>query len=121
MPTFSGEFLDCLSFKYLFKASVIRVSGLSNGEKLQISKLHVFDEAAELIKTIQTTDTNFEIAWAILEDHYTNVRRLVSAYVSNFLDILPVTFESASHLKTLLSCSTCVMLFRRLNCNYIAP
>ena len=56
VPTFSGEFLDWLSFKDLFKASVINVDGLSDGEKLQILKLHVCREAAELIKTIQTTD-----------------------------------------------------------------
>ena len=31
---------------------------------------------------------NFKIACNTLEDHYTNVRRLVSVYVSNFLDII---------------------------------
>ena len=103
VPTFSGEFLDWLSFKDLFQASVINVDGLSNVEKLNILKLHVNGEASELIKTIQTTDANFEFAWNTLEEHYTNVRRLVSVYISNLLDIPAVTSESASHLKTLLS------------------
>ena len=62
VPTFSGEFSNWLSFKDLFQASVIKVDGLSNGENLQLLKFHVCGEAAELIKTIQTTDANFEIA-----------------------------------------------------------
>ena len=63
-------------------------------------------EADELIKTIQTTDANFDFAWKPLEDHYRNVRWLVSIYISNLLYLPAVTSKSASKLKTLLS-GTC--------------
>ena len=33
------------------------------------------------------------------------MRRLLSIYILNLLDLLSVTFESASNLKTLLSCT----------------
>ena len=76
--------------------SVINVYGLSNNQKLQLWKLHVCREAAELIKTIQTTDANFKFAWKTLEDHYTNVGRLVSVYITNLLDLQAITSERAS-------------------------
>ena len=100
---FSGEFLGWLSFKDLFQASVINVDGLGNSETLQLLKLHVCGEAAELVKTIQTKDTNFELARNTLEDYYTNVQQLVYIYISNLLDLPGVTSEPASQLNTLLS------------------
>ena len=64
---------------------------------------HFRGEAAELLKTIQVLDHNFEIAWKKLDDHYMNKRRLISMYVSHLLDIPSVTSESPSELKSLLN------------------
>ena len=65
VPTFCGGFLNWLSFKDLFQASVIKIFSLSNVEKLQLLKLHVSGEAAKFLKTIQIADANFEFAWNI--------------------------------------------------------
>ncbi|XP_014211960.1 uncharacterized protein LOC106641895 [Copidosoma floridanum] len=103
VPNFSGQFCDWLEFKDLFLAIIVCDSRLSNVEKLQQLKTHVQGEAAEMLKTIQLTDANFDVAWKALEDHYTNKRRLVSALVRDLLNLPVITIESASELKALLS------------------
>ena len=101
--TFSGNFSDWLEFKDLFNATIIKDERLLNVEKLQQLKTHVRGKAADMLKTIQVLNHNFEIAWKKLDDHYTNKRRLISMYVSHFLDIPSVTSESPSELKSLLN------------------
>ena len=103
VPTFSGNFSDWLEFKDLFNPTIIKDERLLNVEKLQQLKTHVRGEAADMLKTVQVLDHNFETAWKKLDDHYTNKRRLISMYVSHLLDIPSVTSESPSELKSLLS------------------
>ncbi|XP_023247615.1 uncharacterized protein LOC111643678 [Copidosoma floridanum] len=103
VPTFSGNFCDWLEFKDLFSAIVLRESRISNVEKLQQLKTHVQGEAAEMLRTVQVIDANFEVAWRLLKDHYTNTRCLVAAITRDLLSVPAVTAESAHDLKALLS------------------
>ena len=103
IPTFSGVFSDWLEFKDLFSAIVVKDTRISSVEKLQHLKTHVQGEAAELLKTVKVTDANFEVAWKLLEDHYSNTRRLVSAFTQDLLNVPSVKSESAAELKVLLN------------------
>ena len=61
VPIFSGNFSDWLEFKDLFNATIIKDERLLNVEKLQQLKTHVRGEVADMLKTIQVLDHNFEI------------------------------------------------------------
>ena len=77
VPPFFGNFSDGLEFKDLFNATIIKDERLLNVEKLQQLKTRVRGDAADMLKTIQVLDHNFEIAWKKLGDHYTNKCRLI--------------------------------------------
>ena len=92
-----------MELKAWCNATIIKDEQFLNVEKLQQLKIHVRGEAADMLKTIQVLDHNFEIAWTKLDDYYTNKRKLISMYIPNLLDLPSVRWESPSELKSLLN------------------
>ncbi|GBO39047.1 hypothetical protein AVEN_42407-1 [Araneus ventricosus] len=81
VPTFNGKIENWIMFKDMFVASVIENKSISNSMKLQYLKASCRDEALRVIQSISISDANFDIAWKLLEDRYSNKRELLNAII----------------------------------------
>ena len=63
MPQFAGNYHDWGSFRDLYKSLIHENKALSNVQKLHYLKSTVTGEAEQLLKQIQITDKNYEVAY----------------------------------------------------------
>lgn len=99
---FEGDYMEWTSFHDLFDSLVHQNSKLSDVQKLQYLKSKVRGEAAQIIKHLQITHSNYETAWNLLKSRFQNTKHLVDTYVSRLFNQAPVKQEKSSELRKLL-------------------
>lgn len=90
-PKFSGLLEDWVSFKDLFRSTIINNKSLSELHRLQYLRNVCQGKAAEVIKDIAVCAGNFEVAWTALTRRYENERLLVSRLIERLLDLPSMT------------------------------
>ncbi|CAB3408044.1 unnamed protein product [Caenorhabditis bovis] len=75
LPTFDGREEDYFEFKEGFE-NLIGSQVQCNTTKMYYLKSSLRGEAADLVKTLRSTASNYPIAWSILEDQYGGQTRL---------------------------------------------
>lgn len=114
LPTFAGETHAWLSFKDIFKASIDQNQNLSDAIKLQYLKSALKGDALRIIQTISITDSNYKVAWSLLEERYSNTREQIYAHLKRFMSISVVQNESASAILNLIDVTS--EIIRSLEC-----
>ena len=109
IPKFGGNYAEFLGFWDLFKTAVDENSGYSNAQKLWYLKASLTGEAANLIKYINTEDSNYQIAKNILEKRYSNNDRIAQDYMRLFLSQSSISIPTAENLKQLHDTSNAVV------------
>lgn len=102
VPEFSGDIEDWVSFRDLFSSLVVYNNTVSNVQRLQYLRVACQGKSAELIKNIELTDGNYDVAWAALVRRYENERLLVSRKIERLLDLPCMTAECPAELGQLL-------------------
>ena len=102
LPSFSGNVQDWLSYRDLFKASIHNSEILSNSEKLSYLKLSLQGEAAKIIQSIPITDANYQIAWELLEERYSNIKDQVFAHLKRFFSVPVMQGENPNFILKLV-------------------
>lgn len=99
IPAFKADSTKWESFRDSFEALVANNDALSKSQKLYFLKQFIDGKAAELIRHIKVSDSNYDGAWTTLKDEFDSSRSLIHAHIHAFAS-LPVTkLESASDLK----------------------
>ncbi|KMQ84153.1 bel12-ag transposon polyprotein, partial [Lasius niger] len=99
LPQFSGKFEDWPSFRDLFLSIVVEETSLSKVEKMHYLKTCVKGDAEQLIRSLPSTEENFERAWATLSEHFENKRLLVRSYLAAFTALPKMKSDSAADLR----------------------
>jgi hypothetical protein len=78
----------------------------SNNALTDIQKFYYLRNALEgetssLIKNLETSSSNYEIAWKIITTRYNNTRMLIQTHTKRIFDLEPINKESAIKLKHL--------------------
>lgn len=94
LPSFNGNIQEWLSFRDLFRASIHNNSTLSDSQKLSYLKLSLQGDAAKVIQSISINDINYNIAWSLLEERYSNTKEQVFVHLKRFMSIPPVTNDN---------------------------
>ncbi|GFT55031.1 uncharacterized protein TNCV_2325401 [Trichonephila clavipes] len=102
LPVFTSNYIDWISFRDLFLASVGNNSTLSDSQKLQYLKLSVKGEAATLLQSIQITKDNYKKAWNALTERYENEAEIINAALNKLVSHPVLKQESASGLRKLI-------------------
>ena len=106
LPSFSGSSnLEWLSFSDLFSASVVQNSKLSNSQRLQYLFGALKGEALRVVQSLPITDANFQIAWDLLKERYSNRRQLVFTLIKRIVNLPQCTREDASQLLSMVDTS----------------
>ncbi|KMQ84123.1 hypothetical protein RF55_18361, partial [Lasius niger] len=101
LPQFFGRYEDWPSFRDLFHSIIREDANITRVEKLHYLKSCLKGKADLLVRSLPTTDENFERAWRSLTNHFENKRLLVRSYLSKFTALQKLKGESSSDLRNL--------------------
>ncbi|GFW66731.1 DUF1758 domain-containing protein [Trichonephila clavipes] len=115
VPHFYGNCENWISFKELFKSSILDNKSISDLEKLQYLQVSVRGDAAKLIRGFAITVDNLQNCWDILCSRYENKRQLALSQINKLfsikisrantskllLEIIDICNEVIRNLKTL--------------------
>ncbi|GFV85878.1 integrase catalytic domain-containing protein [Trichonephila clavipes] len=115
VPHFYGNCENWISFKELFKSSILHNKSISDLEKLQYLQASVRGDAAKLIRGFAITVDNLKNCWDILCSRYENKRQLALNQINKLfsikisrantskllLEIIDICNEVIRNLKTL--------------------
>ena len=101
LPSFSGDYLDWISFYDRFKGAVIDNDQLTNSLRSQYLKSAVKREASKMLTSITVTD-NFDVAMEILQNRYDNRRLILRAHIHWIVSYRPVLQENTGELRKLV-------------------
>lgn len=95
IPIFTGKFIEWDTFSELFEQLIID-QPISNTQKMCILKSKLTGEAAGKISKLPAREDNFDTAWNILKETYSNNRATTSIYFKSLLDAPQVSYNSQS-------------------------
>ncbi|XP_033228923.1 uncharacterized protein LOC117180536 [Belonocnema kinseyi] len=87
LPSFSGTCETWSGFSNTFKSSVHNDSKYANSQKLLYLRSCLTGKDAEKIKSLATTDANYQVAWDILEKYYNDPPAVINNHVKAFFDL----------------------------------
>lgn len=116
LPMFSGKYTDWQSFHNIFNRLIHQHATLSRTEKFHYLHSSLSDEARKEIRHLEIIDTNYLIAYNLLQSRYNN-KRILFTHTMNLLTNQPCAREeSASCIKSLLDTSrSCVNSLKQLD------
>lgn len=117
IPIFSGNYYKWREF-YAMYNSLVHNKPMSNIHKLHYLKTHLSGEASQLIRNIEITEENYEVAYDLLKKRYENKRLLINAQLKNLLSQQNLVTESAIGIKRILdTTSECMKSIANLGIN----
>lgn len=115
LPTFDGSYEKWINFQDTFQSVIHDSVHISTIEKFHYLKSSVSGEALSLIQTIEVSIDNYEIAWALLKERFTNKKLLIKKHIQSLFDLVTVQKESSSCLrKLLISTTTNLRILKKL-------
>ncbi|XP_036322052.1 uncharacterized protein LOC118736051 [Rhagoletis pomonella] len=102
LPKFDGTFGTWLSFKDTFSTCVINGVTLSDVQRLHYLKGCLSGDAEVLLRNLLVIDSNFKVAWDILQQRYDNKIRLLRAYLHNIVKLPSASAECSTAIQKLM-------------------
>uniref|UniRef100_A0A2S2N8A8 CCHC-type domain-containing protein n=1 Tax=Schizaphis graminum TaxID=13262 RepID=A0A2S2N8A8_SCHGA len=100
-PIFNGELQNWVSFLDSFNAMFHQNNGLSDVQRLHYLKSCLVGPAAEVIRTIPTTDVNYNTAYNALVERYENKSLIIQSHIRSLFQTPQVQRPTASELRQL--------------------
>ncbi|CAG5059136.1 unnamed protein product [Parnassius apollo] len=106
IPTFSGNYLEWVTFRDLFTSLVHNCQSLDNVQKMYYLKGYLTGEAEQLLRQIPISSENYQTAWETIKSRYDNKKFLTKNILQRLFNLRNATGESAQYLKCLID-TTC--------------
>lgn len=103
LPVYRGEFTLWREFFDAFSSLIHNNDQLSDVQKLSYLKSSLKDEPANLVRSFETTDKNYEIAWSLLQKRYNNTRRIINNHVQALLEIPKIQKDAHVTLRHIIN------------------
>lgn len=113
LPTFNGSFDQWLFFRDSFVSIIHENTKLPDIQKFHYLRLSLEGSAAEMIKSLQTSADNYNVAWQLLTERFENKPLLVHNHIKELFSLPTITKESKDSLRQLLD--GCQRHLRSLN------
>ena len=81
LPKFSGKYEDWFPFYEMFSAAINDNRSLSNFHKFQYLKASITGDAANIIKSLELSEQNYQVAWNLMRQRYDNKRAIVEVHL----------------------------------------
>lgn len=102
MPKFNDALQNWLEFRDTDESLIHNNESLSNIQRFHYLRACLEDSAAEIIKSLEFSSSNYIIAWKAAEERYNNKKVLIHNHVKNLFNLEPLHHESAENIRDLL-------------------
>nr|CAI5839513.1 unnamed protein product [Callosobruchus analis] len=106
LPTFDGNLQNWLEFRDIYESLIHKNESISNIQKFHYMRASLSHEPAQLIKGIEFSLNNYELAWDLLVQRYNNDKMLIQNHIKNIFNLEPMAKESSKNIRNLLDCLT---------------
>ncbi|XP_066244730.1 uncharacterized protein [Euwallacea similis] len=102
IPKFDGNFQTWLEYRDTFESMIHASTVLSNIQKFHYLRGSLMGAAALVIKSLEFSASNYEVAWMLLLERYNNPRVLIQNHVKALFQIESISKASAEHIRWLI-------------------
>ncbi|XP_045461813.1 uncharacterized protein LOC123671948 [Harmonia axyridis] len=102
LPKFDGRYDKWMAFKDAFDALIDKNKTLANVQKFFYLKLSVTGVASEVIADLEATDSNYNVAWKLLQDRFENRKLICHTHVKAIFELPTISKEASSNLQRLV-------------------
>lgn len=106
LPIFDGSYEKWINFQDTFQSLIHESDYISKIEKFHYLKSSLTGEALSLIQSIEVSTDNYDVAYELLKERFTNKKLLVKKHIQSLFDLMTVHKESSSCLRKLLDSTT---------------
>lgn len=115
LPTFSGDYLDWISYRDMFKSLVHQNNSLTKVQKYFYLKSSCTGTPLSMVNEYPAAETSYDLAWEALEKRFHNERKLVDQILKRLFST-PFTDGTVKNIKVLLDTTrTCLSQLKSLN------
>lgn len=101
LPTFSGQYDSWLEFKDCFLALVHNNNALTDIQRFYYLRSSLECDAQQVIKSIEVSSDNYQIAWQMLQERYENKKLIIHNHLKAIFDHPVIIKESHLELRNL--------------------
>lgn len=102
IPTFSGNYCNWLDFRDAFRSLIQENQQLNDVQRFYYLRSAIKGDAANVIKSLETTAENYKIAFDLLTQRYQNKKLIVHNHVKSIFDMPSLNKENYAGLRQLL-------------------
>lgn len=99
IPKFNGNLAAWPAFKELFVRIIGQRTSIMGAQKLQYLKTYLTGSALNIIRHLDTTDGNFEVAWRLVHDRFDNERMQINKQIEALFQQQVITGDPANGLR----------------------
>ncbi|XP_022829237.1 uncharacterized protein LOC111358355 [Spodoptera litura] len=99
LPIFSGRYQEWLEYHDTYKSLIHDNTTIPKIHKFHYLRNSLKDTASLIIKSLEFSADNYDVAWDLLCDRYHNDRILVNNHIQELFKIQPVVKESSQALR----------------------
>ncbi|XP_037877095.1 uncharacterized protein LOC119630738 isoform X2 [Bombyx mori] len=102
LPSFDGNYLKWLEFRDTFRSMVNENESIPKINKFHYLRSVLEGSAAVVIKSIEFSSENYDVAWDLLCQRYDNTRLLVNNHLRALFSFQPIARESHQSLRYMI-------------------
>lgn len=101
LPKFSGDWKEWTSFKDSFNVYFHNNKDIAPVHKLHFLKACLEGQASDIIKSIPTTNENYQLAYDVVTARYENKGAIIQSHIRALFDTPKISIASATELQGL--------------------
>lgn len=106
LPKFEGNTESWLEFRDTFMSLIHENDAITHIQKYHYLRGSLQGKAAELIKALEFSSQNYEVAWENLCARYNNTRVLVHNHIKSLFNIENTPTESSEKIRNIIDCTS---------------
>lgn len=102
IPKFSGKYGSWLEFRDTFISLIHSNTSITSIQKFHYLRASLDGGAAQIIRSLEFSASNYTVAWSALCERFDNTRLLVQNHIKAIFNEEPIKKESADSIRRLL-------------------
>lgn len=113
LPIFSGKYDEWFPFFNTFHSVIHSNAALSNIQRFQYLRAYLTGGASNVVNSLEISEANYEVAWALLKQRFDNKRVIVKNHIKAIMDLSFMTKENYTELRQIARHLHALLALRR--------
>lgn len=102
LPKFEGNYDNWLEFRDTYLSMIHNSNQLDTIQKFHYLRAALGGSALQVIKSLEFSDKNYDIAWGLMESRYNNHKLLIHSYIKGLFTLNAIAKECPSEIRNLI-------------------